>query len=119
MEMMVYDHQIFAVNRDKAENFSDSLVYKDQDGLHTIDFEQCARNFGEARSISKNRCIGERNIEEGYILLYTNGLQTRIVFQKAFVSAFENYLLHGTRKKRFLRLQRLLEQTKYTTYDLT
>ncbi len=55
MEIIIYDHQIFAVNRNKAENFSDSLVYK---------------------------------------------------------------VLHGTRRERFLKLQKLLSQTKYTTYDL-
>ena len=63
--------------------------------------------------------IFNQNIEKGYILLYTNGLQTKIVFRKAFVFPFQNYLLHGTKRERFLKLQKLLSQTKYTTYDLT
>ena len=119
MEIIIYDHQIFAVNRNTAENFSDSLVYKAKDGLHQIDFEECEKNFGEIYSTNNNRCIGERNIEKGYILLYTNGLQTKIVFRKAFVFSFQNHLLHGTRQERFLKLQKLLSQAKYTTYDLT
>ena len=119
MEIIIYDHQIFAVNRNTAENFSDSLVYKAKDGLHQIDFEECEKNFGEIYSTNNNRFIGERNIEKGYILLYTNGLQTKIVFRKAFVFSFQNHLLHGTRQERFLKLQKLLSQANYTTYDLT
>ena len=119
MEIIVYDHQIFAVNRNNAENFSESLVYKAKDGLHQIDFEECAKNFGETHLTNNHRCIGERNMEKGYILLFTNGLQTKIVFRKAFVFPFQNCLLHGTKQERFLKLQRLLSQTKYTTYDLT
>ena len=45
MEIIIYDNQIFAVNRNKAENFSDSLVYKAKDGLHQIDFEECAKKL--------------------------------------------------------------------------
>ena len=45
MEIIIYDHQIFAVNRNKAENFSDSLVYKAKDGLHQIDFEECEKTL--------------------------------------------------------------------------
>ena len=119
MEIFIYDHQIFAVNRNTAENFSDSLVYKAKDGLHQIDFEECEKNFGEIYSTNNNRCIGERNIDKGYIHLYTNGLQTKIVFRKALVFSFQNHLLHGTRQERFLKLQKLLSQAKYTTYDLT
>ena len=62
MELIIYDNQIFAVNRNKAENFSDSLVYKAKDGFHQIDFEECAKNFELIYSTSNNRCIGERNI---------------------------------------------------------
>ena len=119
MEIIIYDNQIFAVNRNNAENFSDSLVYKAKDGFHQIDFEECAKNFEATYSTNNNRCIGERNTEKGYILLYTNGLHTKIVFRKAFVFPFQNHLLHGTRQERFLKLQKLLLQTKYTTYDLT
>ena len=71
MEIIVYDHQIFAVNRNKAENFFDSLVYKTKDGLHSIDFEECAKNFGEQYPTSNNRCIGERNIEKRKTYAFT------------------------------------------------
>jgi len=119
MEIIIYDHQISAVNRNKAENYADSLLYRAKDGWHQIDFEECAKNFAKKYPISSNRCIGERNTQKGYFLLFTSGLQTKIVFRKAFVFSFQNYLLHGTKKQRFLQLQKLLAQTKYTTYDLT
>ena len=45
MEIIIYDNQIFAVNRNKAENFSDSLVYKAKGGLHQIDFEECEKTL--------------------------------------------------------------------------
>ena len=119
MELILYDHQIVAVNRNKAENYSDSLVYKTKEGLHQIDFEECGKNFKELYPTSSGFCIGERNIEKGYFLLFTNGFQTKIIFQKSFVFRFQNSLLHGTKKQRFSQLQKLFIQTKYTTYDLT
>ena len=55
-------------------------------------------------------------MEEGYFLLYTSGMKTKIVLKERF---FFGALLHGTRRRRFLQLQKLIDQTKYTTYDLT
>ena len=76
----IYDHQIFHVNRSKTENEGDSLIYKDKNGvLHQIDFEICAKNYSEANRSTGGRCIGERNIEQGYFLLYTGGMQTKLV----------------------------------------
>ena len=119
MEITIYDHQIFAVNRSKAKNEADSLIYKAKDGLHQIDFDECAKNFKAKCPTASNWCIGERNMEKGYFLLFTNGLQTKIVFRKSFVFPIQNALLNGTKQERFLKLQKLLAQTKYTTYDLT
>ena len=119
MEIIVYDHQIIAVNRNQLENFSNSLIYKSKDGLHQIDFEECSKNFQDLYQASSGRCIGERNIEKEYFLLYTSGIHTKIVFKKAFVFRFQNYLLNGSKQQRFLELQKLIAQTKYTTYDLT
>ena len=116
MEITIYDHQIVAVNRSKAENEANSIVYKDVMDLHNIDFEICAKNFLSEYPMSGGRCIGERNMEEGYFLLYTSGMKTKIVLKERF---FFGALLHGTRRRRFLQLQKLIDQTKYTTYDLT
>ena len=86
MEITIYDHQIYHVNRSKVENREDSLIYKDADGvLHKIDFEKCAINYSKANPQSDGRCIGERNIEKWYFLLYTSGLPTKIVFKNHFV----------------------------------
>ena len=119
MEIVIYDHQILSVNRSKAGNFSDTIGYKTKDGLHQIELEECAKNFQEAYPTSSGRCIGERNREQGHFLLFTNGIQTKIVFRKAFVFRFQNSLLYGSRRQRFSQLQKLLAQTKYTTYDVT
>lgn len=116
MELTIYDDQIFAINRSKAENEANSIVYKDVMNLHEIDFEICARNYQEEHPTSNGRCIGERNIEEGYFLLYTSGMKTKIVLKKRF---FFGALLHGTRRQRFGQIQKLIDQTKYTTRDLT
>ena len=116
----IYDHQIFHINRSKAENEADLLIYKDKRGVfHQIDFEVCARNYAEANPSSSGNCIGERNIEEGYVLLYTGGMQTKIIFKKIFVFASQNYVLYGYRRQRFLKLQKLISESKYTTFDLT
>lgn len=119
MENIIYDHQIVGIAANKAENFSESLVYKHQNRLHQIDFEECARNYAEEHETSSGRCIGERNIEEGYFLFFTNGIKTKIVFKKAFVMDFGHHFLHGTKRKRFFQLKNRLMQSKYTTYDLT
>ena len=60
MEITIYDHQIVAVNRSKAENEANSIVYKDVMDLHNIDFEICAKNFLSEYPMSGGRCIGER-----------------------------------------------------------
>ena len=87
--------------------------------FHQIDFEVCARNYAEANPSSSGSCIGERNIEEGYVLLYTSGMQTKIIFKKIFVFSFQNHVLYGYRRQRFLKLQKLISESKYTTFDLT
>ena len=116
----IYDHQIFHVNRSKAENEADSLIYKDKNGdLHQIDFEICAKNYSDANRSTGGRCIGEQNIEQGYFLLYTGGMQTKIVFKRFFVFPIQNCLLFGDRLTRFLKLQNLISESKYTTFDLT
>jgi hypothetical protein len=116
----IYDHQIFHVNRSKTENEGDSLIYKDKNGvLHQIDFEICAKNYPDANRSTGGRCIGERNIEQGYFLLYTSGIQTKIVFKRFFVFPIQNCLLFGDRLTRFLKLQNLISESKYTTFDLT
>ena len=118
--IIIHDHQIVHVNRSKAGNEADSLIYRDESGaLHQIDFDVCARNYAEVNQLGSGYCIGERNIEEGYFLLFTSGIKTKIIFQKAFTFRFQNYFLYGKKRQRFWQLQKLLMETKYSTYDLT
>lgn len=118
MEIIVYDHQIVSVCGNKFENFSDILVYENTDGRHQINFEECAKNYQKTHNSSIDKCIGDRNIKEKYFLLYSNGIFIKIIFKKRFLFSF-NHLLYGTKTQRFLQLQNLISQTKYTTQDLT
>lgn len=119
--ILVDDKKIFAVNGHKDENFADSIVYYDKNGrLHSIDLAVCAKNYQQEHNLDTTTCIGERDIVEGYFLLYTSGIKTKIVFKRSFVWNLRSfYLLGGSKKDRFLKLQSLLQQTKYHTRDMS
>lgn len=119
--IIVADTKIFAVNGNKAENYSDSIVYCDENGrLHSIDLAVCAKNYQQEHNLDTTTCIGERDIVEGYFLLYTSRIKTKIVFKRSFVWNLRSfYLLGGSKKDRFLKLQSLLHQTKYHTRDMS
>lgn len=118
--IIVYDTDVVAINRSKKENQSDSIIYKDNEGdLHTIELDMCAKNYSELAGYESN-CVGGRKIDEYYILLYTSGLLTKIVFSKFFVFRPTRFLgLSGTRNARFLKFISLLNETKYRTRDLS
>ena len=115
------DTAIWAVNRGKQENDSSNIVYRDEkDELHSIDFDVCATNFKAEHESSSGNCIGERKMDECYFVFYTSGIKTKIVFEKMHVgNTFRYHRLSGSKAKRFLELQKLIEETKYTTYDLS
>jgi len=117
----VPDTSILAVNRGKRDNESSSIVYLDNDGVqHTIDFETCAVNFKAEHKTSSSSCIGERKMDECYFIFYTSGLKTKVEFTKMYVGNILRYhLLRGSKAFRFLALHNLINQTKYTTYDLS
>lgn len=119
----IYDTEVLHVNRSKKANEEDSLVYRDNNGVrHTIDFATCASNFKIEHPESSGKCIGNTNICENYFLLYTSGVKTRVVFRRRFVfNTFWRYhLLSGSKRTRFLQLQRIIQcESKYTTYDFT
>ena len=118
--IVIPDTAIQAVNRGKRENESSNIVYCDKKGeLHSIDFDVCATNFKAEHESSSGNCIGERNMEEGYFVFYTSCIKTKIVFKKMHVgNLFRYHLLSGSKTNRFLKLQKLINETKYTTYDL-
>ncbi len=115
------DHRIFAVNRDKRENFSDSIVYKDLSGeFHTINLETCAENFLKEHKESSGKCVGYRDITQKYFVFYTSGVKTMICFKKLYIFNISGRnLLIGKRNSRFMQFEKLLSQTKYTTFDLS
>ena len=119
--IVIPDTAIGAVNRGKQENESSHIIYRDKSGRgHSIDFDVCATNFKAEHDASSGNCIGERKIDECYFVFYTSGIKTKIVFKKFYVgNMFQYHLLSGSRTNRFLKLQKLINETRYTTLDLS
>ena len=119
--IVISDTVIWAVNRGKQENESSNIVFRDEKGvLHSIDFDVCATNFRAEHEASLGNCMGERKMDEYYFLFYTSGIKTKIVFKKMYVgNVFHYHRLSGSKAKRFLELQKLISETRYTTYDLS
>ena len=119
--IVIPDTAIWAVNRGKQENESSTIVYRDEKGeLHSIDFDVCATNYKAEHESSSGNCIGERKIDEYSFVFYTSGIKTKIVFEKMYVgNLFRYHLLSGLKANRFLQLQKLIGETRYTTYDLS
>lgn len=82
MERIIYDHQLVAFHRSEKENAASWILYYDRDGGHEIDLAACAMNDTACVCEDAKNCIGERHIDKGYIVLYTSGALTKIVFKK-------------------------------------
>ena len=119
--IVIPDTAIWAVNRGKQENESSNIIYRDKSGRgHSIDFDVCATNFKAEHGTSSGNCIGERKMDKYCFVFYTSGIKTKIVFKKMHVSnLFRYHLLSGSKANRFLQLQKLIGETRYTTYDLS
>ena len=119
--IVVSDTSVIAVNRGKQGNELSNIVYRDACGeLHSIDFETCAVNYIAEHANSSGNCIGDRKIDEYYFVFYTSGIKTKIVFEKMHVgNLFRHHLLSGSKYFRFLALYNLINETAYTTYDLS
>ena len=119
--IVIPDTAIWAVNRGKQENESSNIIYLDKNGRgHSIDFDVCAPNYKAEHESSSGNCIGERKMDEYYFVFYTSGIKTKIVFKKMYVgNLFRYHRLNGSKATRFLALQNLINETRYTTYDLS
>ena len=119
--ILIPDTAIWAVNRGKQENEVSSIVYRDENGeLHSIDFDVCATNYKAEHESSSGNCIGERKMDKYCFVFYTSGIKTKIVFKKMHVSnLFHYHLLSGSKANRFLALQNLIKETRYTTFNLS
>ena len=119
-ETIIYDHQIREVNRKSKETPFGHVIYEDNDGVHKINLDICSKKFNAEYNKSSDACVGERNIEKGWFVFYTNGVKTKIIFKRLFVFGFSSrVLLHGTKTSRFLQLKQKLLEANYTTLDLT
>ena len=86
--IVIPDTAIWAVNRGKQENESSNIIYLDKNGRgHSIDFDVCATNFKAEHGTSSGNCIGERKMDGYYIVFYTSGIKTKIVFKKMYFFA--------------------------------
>lgn len=119
--IVISDTAGFAVNRGKRDNESGNIVYRDKKGeFHSVDFNACASNYKSQHESSSGNCIGERKADEWYFIFYTSGIKTKVVFEKAYVSnLFKHHCLSGSKSSRFITLQNLINETRYTTYDLS
>ena len=119
--IIVPDTAIIAINRGIKSNEASSLIYRNDNGeLHIIDFEACANNYKAEHSNASQYCIGERKMDENYFLFYTSGIKTKIIFDKMYVgNLFRHHFLSGKKNARFLGLQHYINQTRYTTLDLS
>ena len=117
---MIYDHQLLHLNLGMDENKSDSIVYIDEKGNpRIIKLDVCAKNYKDEHPERLGLCVGERKIDEKYFIFYTSGIKTKVLFKKKFVFPIGMKLLTGERDARFLRFQKLLDETKYTTRDIS
>ncbi len=119
--IIIHDTAILAVNHCMKGQASSNIVYRDDNGkLHSIDFETCAVNFRSEHEALTENCIGERKIDEYFFIFYTSGVKTKVVFRKMYVgNLLHHHLLSGTKTFRFLSLRSLINESGYTTYDLS
>ncbi len=119
--IIIPDTAIDAFNVGKRDNEASSILFRDAKGRsHEIYFETCAMNYTAEHTNSSGKCVGERNISEGYFIFYTSGIKTKIIFKKRHVrDLFHSHILRGSRTDRFHALNNLIQKTLYTTYDLS
>ncbi len=112
----IYDNAIKYINIQRKANESSNIIYYDRKKqLHIIDFDICAANY-HANNSKSLKCIAERNINEFYFIFYTNDIKTKIIFKKHYVFF---HFLKGSKIKRFHKLEKIISDANYTTYDLS
>ena len=115
--IVVYDTDIVHVNR----GYINSIIYHDKKGtLHDIDFEICKENFRQERNASNGDGVADRKEDEMYFVFYTSGIKTKVVFKSCYVFNFSGkHILQGSKYSRFRKLQELIRETGYRTYDMS
>lgn len=81
--IIVADTDIIGMNYRNQQNFQNTINYQGADkNLHTIVLNTCLQNWKQHYPDSQHSCVGERNRERLYFLLYTSDYPTKIIFQK-------------------------------------
>ena len=110
----ICDHNIMAINQ-----LDKTIIVRKGKNLNTIDLKVCADNFKNEYGTENGKCVGDRNAEQKYFILYTSGINTSISFKKLYIpNPFGTKILFGNRTQRFMQLKKALEQLGYSTYDL-
>ncbi len=103
---------------DTEKSFSEILTV-DKNGItfkdgEKVSFDECVENLKTANSLSGSKCVAERDITAvpPYFLFYTRK-KLKLVFDcSGLFSKSKN-------KKAFINLQLKIQETGFTTYDLS
>ena len=119
--IVITDDRLFNFNHGKGDNEEKSLNYKDSNGiLRSIVFDVCAKNFHDYSPNSNRNCVAERNIQDYSFTFYTSGVLTKVIFKKRYYFNLRfTKLFNGSRMTRFEKLRKMIEDTGYTSRDLS
>lgn len=99
------------------QNSPPGILWKDKTGgKHVIDLESCAMNFLKSHKYASKNCVGEREMDGKWFILYTDDIKTKIAF--AGYCVFRGPL-KGTKAARFRALQNQILRLMCKTYDLS
>lgn len=79
-----------------------------------IDFKKCAINFSIKNNLSKSKCVAERNIINHTFVFYTEP-NTTIKFK----NTLQNLLKGKSANKKFIELQKAIDDSGYISFDLS
>ena len=103
---------------DTEKSFSEILTV-DKNGItfkdgEKVSFDECAENFKNVHSLNHSKCVAERDIaaHPPYFLFYTNKRLKLVFDRRGIFSKTKN-------KKAFIDLQIKIQETGFTTYDLS
>lgn len=93
----------------------DGVIVKSNNKSFLIALNECAKNYAKENSLSSSKCVATRNITMHLFTFYTNP-KTMVVFKKNF---FKELFTQDTATSRFHKLQKLINERGYHSYDLS
>lgn len=80
-----------------------------------IRFEECAKNYADENSLKNSKCVATRDITKLTFTFYTSP-KIDVVFKRRF---FKDLFSGKSAVRKFLNLQKAINQCGYTSYDLS